>query len=98
MTERGPIQLNKLTRIRPGERSKHGHHIHGTIKVGEKTIRGRITPIPEGTSAQEELRELRSQGINAHLVELGNDEHRILQEETPRVRLPRKNGQGPSQV
>lgn len=63
--------------------------MHGTIKIGHRTIHGAITRIPEGTAPQQRLDELKEQGIDAHLVKLGENEHRILLEDAAKVRIPR---------
>ncbi len=83
--------MTRLTRRTRGE-----HSMHGTIKVGDRTIHGVITPIPEGTSAHERLNELRDQGISAHLVDVGDDEHRILLHDPVKVRLGRTSRINPN--
>lgn len=83
--------MDMLTRRKRGE-----HPMHGTIKVGGRTIHGAITPIPEGTSAHERLNELQERGISAHLVDVGDNEHRILLQDPVKVRLERPNRISPN--
>ena len=71
--------------------------MHGTIKVGHRTIHGVVTRIPEDMSAQERLAELRGAGTDARLVSIGDNEHRIFVEDPSRVRIPRGSDTNPEQ-